>query len=110
MNEIERNYPHINILKVKYEAFCADPIVQLREIAEFCELSWDTGFENHLKQQYVGSENSKWQSELTQEQQAILHDVLAERLVEQGYELGEKAAEDASIHSAEAGLEAVRRS
>jgi omega-hydroxy-beta-dihydromenaquinone-9 sulfotransferase len=114
MNELERNYPQINILKVKYEAFCADPIVQLREIAEFCELSWDTGFENHLKQQYVGSENSKWQQDLTQEQQAILEDVLAERLVEQGYELGEKTDDGASIHSAdhgaEAGVEPVRRS
>ncbi|HLW88595.1 MAG TPA: sulfotransferase [Terriglobales bacterium] len=110
MDEVRRNYPHINIHEVKYEDFCADPVAQLREIAKFCELSWDARFENLLRQHYVGSENSKWQSDLTEEQKAILQDVLAERLVEQGYELSGETAKHAAVHSTDASLELMRRS
>jgi omega-hydroxy-beta-dihydromenaquinone-9 sulfotransferase len=89
MAEVRRNFPHINILEVKYEAFCADPVRQLREIAEHCELPWYPDFEARLQKQYVSSENSKWKSELTEEQQAILQQVLADYMIEQGYELPE---------------------
>jgi hypothetical protein len=89
MTEVRRRFPHINILEVKYEAFCADPVGQLRGIAEYCELPWYADFEARLRKQYVGSENSKWQSQFTEEQQAILQQVLADYMVEQGYELPE---------------------
>lgn len=87
MNEFRQRCPEVNVLEVKYEAFCADPIVQLRDIARFCDLSWDARFEARLRRHYVGSENAKWRSDLTEEQQAILQEVLAVQLVEQGYEL-----------------------
>lgn len=87
MAELRRNFPQIDILEVKYEEFCADPSTKLREIANHCELEWNAKFEAGLKKRYVGSENSKWRSDFTQEQQQILQKVLADRLVEQGYEL-----------------------
>ena len=97
MAEVRRMYPHINILEVKYEAFCANPVTQLREIAEFCGLAWDTKFEGRLKRQYVESENNKWRSDMTEAQQAILDDVIATQLVQQGYDVGEKALKSASV-------------
>src|SRR5271166_3498096 len=103
MAEVKRNYPHINILEVKYEDFCADPVRQLREIASYCELEWDAGFEAHLKRQYVESENNKWRTDLTEEQQHILQDVLAVQLVEQGYDLDEAPVQTASQRGAAAG-------
>jgi len=103
MAEFKRNYPHINVLEVKYEAFCADPLRQIKEIAGFCELDWDAGFESRIRGQYVESENSKWRSELTEEQQAILQDVLAVQLIEQGYELDEETTGSAAIRGAETG-------
>jgi hypothetical protein len=109
MAEIKRNYPHINIFEVKYEAFCAQPIAQLRQIAEFCELSWEANFVERLKQHYVASENSKWQSELTTEQRAILQEVLADRLVEQGYELSGAGPALEHIDQLESGDLASRR-
>ena len=87
MIELKRNWPHIDILEVKYEAFCASPVVQLREIAEYCGLAWNATVESQLGRQYVKSENTKWRSDLTAEQQAILQEVMAVQLVEQGYEL-----------------------
>jgi hypothetical protein len=103
MAEVKRNYPHINILEVKYEAFCADPVRQLREIANHCDLAWDATFESHLRKQYVESENNKWRSDLTEEQQTILQDVLAVQLVEQGYDLDEGMTRTTSVLGAEAG-------
>jgi Sulfotransferase family len=99
MAEVRRNYPEIDILEVKYEEFCADPVGQVREIARHCELEWNAKFEAKLRQQYVQSENSKWESELTPEQQAILQEVLADRLIEQGYEVGQVAAGSATVSS-----------
>jgi hypothetical protein len=104
MTEVRRDYPHINIMEARYETFCADPVGQLREIANFCELEWDAKFENRMKQEYVSSENSKWQSQFTEEQQAILQDVLAERLTEQGYVVESEVAKAAATPAVRAGL------
>jgi len=103
MAECRRSYPHINVLEVKYESFCANPVQQIREIANYCELEWDAGFEAHLKRQYVESENNKWRTDLTEEQQHILQDVLAVQLVEQGYDLDEAPVQTASQRGAAAG-------
>ncbi len=86
MAEVRRNFPHINILEVKYERFCAEPVQQLRKIADYCELPWDTDFAARMAKQYVSSENSKWESDLTGEQQSVLNQVLADYMLEQGYE------------------------
>lgn len=87
MVELRRNYPEINILEVKYEAFCQKPVEELRRIAQHCELDWTPDFEALLKKQYVESENRKWESEFTVEQQAVLQQVLADYLLQQGYEV-----------------------
>jgi hypothetical protein len=87
MREMRKNFPQIDIMEVKYEAFCANPVRQLRAIAEYCELNWDSDFATRMAKQYVNSENSKWQSELSEEQQTILHHVLGDYMREQGYEL-----------------------
>ncbi len=105
MAEVKRNYPNINILEVKYEEFCDDPLLQIKEIAKFCELDWDAGFESRVRRHFVESENSKWRSDLTEEQQAILQDVLAVQLIEQGYDLDEDklTTPSPSVRGAEAG-------
>jgi hypothetical protein len=97
MAEFRSSYPHIKVLEVKYEAFCADPVQQLREIANYCELDWDAGFEARLRKHYVESENNKWRTDLTEEQKGILQDVLAVQLVEQGYDVGEPILRSTSI-------------
>ncbi len=107
MAELRRNYPHIDILEVKYEAFCADPSRQVQEIAEHCELAWDSAFEARVKRFFVESENRKWQTELTEGQQAILQEVMAVRLIEQGYDVGQTESRDRSVPSAQAGLDPV---
>lgn len=93
MAEVRRNYPNINILEVKYEAFCADPVRQLRAIAEYCELPWDGDFAAQMANQYVNSENSKWESEFNDGQKAILNDVLREYMLDQGYEVSKPTQE-----------------
>lgn len=87
MAEVKRGYPNINILEVKYEAFCADPVQQLHAIAEYCELPWEAGFAARMAKQYVNSENTKWESELNGEQKTILNEVLRDYMIEQGYDM-----------------------
>jgi hypothetical protein len=100
MREVRRDYPHINIMEVRYESFCADPLNQMQEVARFCELDWNAKFENQMKQEYVSSENSKWQNQFTPEQRAILEDVLRERLIEQGYAIEHDVGQQTAGHTA----------
>ena len=101
MEEVRRKYPDIGVLEVKYEDFCQNPVGKVREMAEFCELPWSDTFEAQLREFYIESENSKWQRDFTEEQQAILQDVLAGRLLEQGYAVaGRTAAEKSGDGSA----------
>ncbi len=48
---LKRDYPHIPVLEVRYEAFCANPLAEIKRMAEFCELGWDTQFET-LRQEF----------------------------------------------------------
>jgi sulfotransferase family protein len=86
LEAIKRTSPAIAIHELRYEAFCADPIGQLKEVARHCELAWDAAFERTLRAQFVRSENGKWKADLTPDQQRILEDVLGSRLAKYGYE------------------------
>jgi sulfotransferase family protein len=92
MAEVRRKYPNIHILEVRYETFCADPVRQVRQIAEYCELPWEADFADLMAKQFVNSENSKWESELSDEQKVVLQDVLGTYLQEQGYDPDESLA------------------
>ena len=85
---VKRENPHISILEVRYESFCTNPLVEIKRIAEFCELEWSTRFEDTVRNFYVNSENDQWKKQLTEEQKTILQDVLYPYLVRYGYETG----------------------
>jgi omega-hydroxy-beta-dihydromenaquinone-9 sulfotransferase len=84
---VRREFPHIPIMEVKYEDFCGDPVRQSKEMADFCELPWNEKFEADIRSFHVDSENDKWKKDLTEQQKAILNDVLAPYLPKYGYEL-----------------------
>jgi omega-hydroxy-beta-dihydromenaquinone-9 sulfotransferase len=88
---VKRDYPHLKICEVRYESFCADPVTEIKRMADFAELEWTPAFEASVRQRHVGSENNKWKNDLTEEQQAILNEVLHPYLVRYGYEAGPKA-------------------
>jgi len=72
-------------LEVKYEDACADPVAAFRKIAGFCELPWSAEFERSVQDSALQSQNTKWQRDLTPEQQRILEDVVCDYLKVFGY-------------------------
>jgi hypothetical protein len=83
----KRDNPNVRILEVRYEAFCAEPLAEVRRIADFAELPWSPLFERTIRDFYISSENAKWTKNLTDRQQQILNDVLRPYLIKYGYEL-----------------------
>jgi hypothetical protein len=83
---LKRDYPHIPILEVRYEAFCANPLAEIKRMTEFCELEWTPQFEDSVRAFHVGTENEKWKRDLTEEQKGVLQDVLQPYLIRYGYD------------------------
>jgi hypothetical protein len=89
---VKREFPNIDICQVKYEGFCANPIGELKRIADHCELSWHPQFEKATRAFHVKNENEKWERDLTDQQRATLEEVLRPYLVKYGYESSEELA------------------
>jgi len=92
LEAVKREFQNIDICQVRYECFCANPIGELKRIADHCELAWDPKFETATRAFYVKNENGKWKTDLTDEQRAILEEVLGPYLVKYGYEKGQELA------------------
>ena len=73
------------LLEIRYEDFCADKLAITRQIAQFAELDWSQKFEHAVQSFPVESQNFKWKTELTVEQQRILEDIEHEYLQHYGY-------------------------
>ena len=65
-----------NLLEIKYERLCSDPIELFKEVAEFSELEWTDDFENELGKYDLRSTNDKWARELNATQRRDLNEVL----------------------------------
>jgi hypothetical protein len=84
----KRAVPAANFMDVRYEEFAKQPVETFRQVAGFCELDWDAGFERALSRYPVESANYKWQQDLDAAQQAVLLSVLGEELRNHGYDWG----------------------
>ena len=73
------------LLEIRYEDFCADKLAVTRQIVEFGELEWSQKFEESVKRFPVESQNFKWKTDLTAEQQKVLQDIEQEYLQHYGY-------------------------
>ncbi len=83
--EAKKHLKKSSILEVKYEELCADPIGVFLKVAEFCEIEWNSYFENRLKQYKLKNANNKYKQELTPSQQKDLETVLNSHLKKYGY-------------------------
>lgn len=89
---VKQDFPNIDICQVRYECLCANPIGELKRIADHCELTWDPWFETAARAFHVKNENEKWKSDLTEQQCTILGEVLRLYLAKYGYETGQGSA------------------
>jgi len=74
MDDIRRNmalFPG-RCFELNYEDFVADPVSQLRETLEFCELQWYEDFEKVIKNTQIHNYAGKWKKVLTEEEGNLL--------------------------------------
>ena len=72
-------------LEVKYETLCDKPMEIYRRVLEFADLPWSAEFERQVKGASIRN-SDRWRDDLTEEQQAILEDLLREDLLRYGYD------------------------
>ena len=74
-----------SFLEIRYEDLCSNPIDTFKEVTQYCELEWTTGFERELRKHRLRNTNDKYRRELTAEQQRDLEEVLRAYLQRYGY-------------------------
>lgn len=83
-----KNLNENNFLTIRYEDFCDNPVETMKIATSFSELTWNHRFENAIKSFSLSSNNFKWKTDLTENQQKILNDVTIENLKRFGYSGG----------------------
>lgn len=76
-----------NLLNVRYESLCEDPITVMKDVASFADLRWEPEFERRLRTFRLSSANEKWRRDLNEAQTRDLQMSLEEFLVRYGYEV-----------------------
>jgi hypothetical protein len=74
-----------NLLEIRYEDMCKDPVGIFHRATEFTELEWSARFQFAIQARSFVNTNYKWQHQLSAAQQGILHECLGETLREYDY-------------------------
>jgi hypothetical protein len=94
-------------LEVRYEPFCEDPLETCRRVVDFAELTHSAAFERQVKAARIEDRISRWRTDLSAEQQAMLTDVLREDLQRYGYDVspepGRRPALDGGVTASRIG-------
>ncbi|MCK5606889.1 sulfotransferase [Candidatus Pacearchaeota archaeon] len=88
MDAIEKAKKYVNksnLLEIKYEDLCENPIAVMKDVAKFSELEWNADFETQLSTYNLRNTNTKWQQELKENQQQELNEVLQDALKKYDY-------------------------
>jgi len=77
--------PADDLLEIRYEDLCRNPIDLFHAATNFAELEWTPQFEAAVKRFKLESANDKWLHDLTFSQQRLLNDSIGETLQKYGY-------------------------
>jgi hypothetical protein len=83
--EAKHKVPVGDLLEIRYEDMCQDPVQALKTATEFCDLVWLPEFESTIHRFTFKNTNHKWQEHLSDAQQNILNACLHESLQKYGY-------------------------
>lgn len=73
------------IMTVRYENLCDDPIATFQAVTKFCDLEWNAYFKSRLQGYKLANSNAKYKTELDDQQQADLNQSLKDVLKKHGY-------------------------
>jgi hypothetical protein len=83
--DTEREISPSQFLTIRYEDLTADPQTTFGTVLDFCGLDYPERFRRAISRFDLRDTGYKWRSQLTPQQQKILHECLAESLVRYGY-------------------------
>lgn len=81
----KKNIPPSQLLELKYEDLCNNPIEIFRSVVDFCELEWNDAFHKNLNSYSLVNTNNKYKKDLSPHQQKELNEVLHSHLDIYGY-------------------------
>jgi len=84
-DKAKETIPAENLLEVRYETMCADPMGVFRQAAAFLDLEWTPGFEATIANSTLRNTNHKWQEDLNETQKRALSEALQHALPKYGY-------------------------
>lgn len=73
------------VIRVRYEDLCVNGIEEMKRIIDFCRMETSDDYLKYLLSSPFLSQNEKWRSDLTPNQQEILTDVTREYLIRYRY-------------------------
>jgi len=77
--------PSDDILDIRYEDLCQDPLKVFQKVVEFSTLEWPQRFESAVDRFSLKNTNDKWKKHLSGEQQKLLSESLKNSLEKYGY-------------------------
>jgi len=81
----KQQIPLSDLLEIRYEDLCQNPIKTFQTAAKFSALEWSPQFEAVVKSFPLKNANHKWQEHLSDVQQKMLHECLEDTLQKYGY-------------------------
>lgn len=85
--EASRGLPEDAFLELRYEDFVEEPLRRVHQVLDFAGLASDPAFDDDVRSSPVYDRSGKYRRQLTERQQRILNDVLADDLARYGYEV-----------------------
>ena len=89
MEAVEQGRKYLDddqFFELRYETLLSDPVNTMRKVLEFTGLPWCDSFQRAVESYGLRNMNVRWTSELTQDQQQTVQDVLAPALRRLQYE------------------------
>ncbi len=83
--EAKQKLPSDDLLEIRYEEMCQDPIEIFQLATEFSELEWSPRFEAIVRGFSFKNTNYKWREHLNDAQQKVLNECLDDTLKKYGY-------------------------
>lgn len=83
--QARQTIPPEDLMEIRYEDLCQEPVGLFRQAAEFAGLEWSSQFESRVKQFTLESANDKWRKDLTSLQQKELNESIQDILQKYGY-------------------------
>jgi hypothetical protein len=84
-DEAAKALPAQDLMEIRYEALCQDPVGIFRQALDFCSLEWTPRFAAAVNSFELKNTNDKWKKDLNETQQAALCASLQQALARYGY-------------------------